>query len=74
MLQIRRILQLLQEGRSKRQIAKDLSISRNTIDDYERKYIASGQSLVSLLGLSDPSLWEALNPPERSDKGRQSQV
>jgi transposase len=68
MLQIRRILQLLQEGRSKRKIAKDLSISRNTIDDYERKYIASGQSLVSLLGLSDPSLWEALNPPDRSEK------
>jgi len=68
MLQIRRILQLLQEDRSKREIARVLSISRNTIDDYERKYIASGQSLVSLLGLSDPSLWEALNPPERSDK------
>jgi hypothetical protein len=42
-LQIRRILQLLQEGRSKRQIAKDLSISRNNIDNYEEKYLQSGQ-------------------------------
>lgn len=68
MLQIRRILQLLQEGRSKREIARVLSISRNTIDDYEDKYFASGQSFESLLLLSDPSLWEALNPPERSEK------
>lgn len=68
MLQIRRMLQLLQEGRSKRQISKDLSISCNTIDDYELKYIASGQSLVSLLELSDSSLWEVLNPPDRSEK------
>jgi transposase len=68
MLQIRRILQLLKEGRSRRQIAKDLSISRNTIDDYEHKYVTSGQSLESLLKLSDPALWEALNPPQRSEK------
>jgi transposase len=64
MLQVRRILQLLQEGRSKRQIARDLSISRNTIDDYETKYIVSGQSLTTLLSLNDHALWEALNPPE----------
>ena len=64
MLQVRRILQLLQKGKSKRQIARDLSISRNTIDDYENKYIASGQSLSDLLRLDDHTLWGALNPPE----------
>jgi transposase len=68
MLQVRRILQLLQEGRSKRQIAKDLSISRNTIDDYEQKYLLSEQSLDSLLKLKDPALWETLNPKEPSAK------
>lgn len=68
MLQIRRMLQLLQEGRSKREIARILSISRNTIDDYEDKYFTSAQSLESLLLLNDPSLWEALNPPERFEK------
>jgi transposase len=68
MLQVRRILQLLKEGRSKRQIAKDLSISRNTIDDYEQKYLLSGQSLDWLLKLKDPSLWETLNPKEPSAK------
>jgi hypothetical protein len=51
MLQVRRILQLLQNGKSKRQIARDLSISRNTIDDYETKYIVSGQSLYPSEGL-----------------------
>ena len=64
MLQVRRILQLLQKGKSKRQIARDLSISRNTIDDYETKYIVSGQSLSTLLSLNDHALWEALNPCE----------
>jgi transposase len=68
MLQVRRILQLLQEGRSKRQIAKDLSISRNTIDDYEQKYIVSGQSLGSLLKLNDPALWDAISPKEPSEE------
>jgi hypothetical protein len=68
MLQIRRILQLLQEGRSKREISRVLSISRNTIDDYEDKYFAGGHSLESLLKLSDSSLWEALNPPEKYEK------
>jgi transposase len=62
MLQIRRILQLLYDGKSKRQIAKDVSISRNTIDDYEGKYLLSGQLLPALLKLSDHALWEALNP------------
>jgi len=62
MLQIRRILQLLYDGKSKRQISKDLSISRNTIDDYESKYLLSGQLLPALLKLSDHALWEALNP------------
>jgi transposase len=65
MLQIRRILQLLQEGRSKRQIAKDLSISRNTIDEYQDKYISSGQTLAQLLSLQDHALWEALNQKEK---------
>jgi len=64
MLQVRRILQLLQNGKSKRQIARDLSISRNTIDDYETKYIVSGQSLSDLLSLDDHVLWRALNPSE----------
>jgi transposase len=64
MLQVRRILQLLQNGKSKRQIARDLSISRNTIDEYENKYIASGQSLSDLLRKDDDALWRALNPSE----------
>jgi transposase len=68
MLQIRRILQLLQNGESKRQIARHLSISRNTIDDYENKYILSGQSLSDLLHLEDNALWRVLNPPERQIK------
>jgi biotin operon repressor len=77
MLQIRRILQLLHDGKSKRQIAKDLSISRNTIDDYEGKYILSGQLLSTLLKLSDHALWEALNSVEiirKEDNPRYEQL
>jgi hypothetical protein len=39
-----------------------------TIDDYEHKYIISGQSLASLLKLSDPALWEALSTQEWTEK------
>lgn len=68
MLQVRRILQLLQEGRSKRLISKDLGISRNTVDDYESKYIQSVQSLDVLLSLGDHALWEALHPKDQLTK------
>ena len=56
MLQIRRILQLLEESRSKRSISRDLGISRNTVDYYEQRVKVSGLTLAQLLLLKDGEL------------------
>ena len=56
MLQIRRILQLLDEGQSKRQIARVLHSGRHTIDGYVLKIEQSGLSLSALIKLSDVEL------------------
>ena len=40
MLQVRRILQLLEQGYSKREAARQLELSRNTIDFYARRFLS----------------------------------
>jgi transposase len=56
MLQIRRVLQLLEENRSKRFISRELGISRNTVDCYEQRVKVSGLTLTQLLLLKDGEL------------------
>jgi len=56
MLQIRRILQLLEQGQSKRKISQLLHSGRHTIDDYVSKIEQSGLSLAVLTKLSDADL------------------
>ena len=56
MLQIRRILQLLEQGQSKRKISLALQSSRHTIDDYVLKIDLTGLSLTTLTQLSDAKL------------------
>lgn len=56
MLQIRRILQLLAQGQSKRKIARILHASRHTIDGYVLKIEQSGLSLPLLSKLPDEQL------------------
>ena len=56
MLQIRRILQLLEKGESKRKISQILHAGRHTIDDYVLKIEQSGISLPLLIKLSDADL------------------
>jgi len=56
MLQIRRILQLLAKGESKRKISQILHSGRHTIDDYVLKIEQSGLSLPLLTKLSDADL------------------
>ena len=61
MLQTRRILQLLNQGLSQRKIAKTLSISRNTVQDYCLKFIKSRLTHQGLLALDDHALHEILS-------------
>ena len=56
MLQIRRIIQLLSEGRSKRKMARVLHSGRHTIDDYVDKVQQTVHSLAELSSLPDAEL------------------
>ena len=56
MLQVRRILQLLQQGESKRKISQTLHSGRHTIDDYVLKIESCGISLPLLVKLTDADL------------------
>ncbi|HTJ51744.1 MAG TPA: IS21 family transposase [Cyclobacteriaceae bacterium] len=56
MLQIRKILQLLDRGFSQRRIAREVDISRNTVQDYCVKIVKTGQPVKKLLLLGDHEL------------------
>ena len=56
MLQIRKILQLLESGHSNRAIATLLGMSRNTLDYYKRQFSATSKSYYELLALADHEL------------------
>lgn len=56
MLQIRRILQLLAQGQSKRKISQVVHSGRHTIDAYVLKIEQSGLTLAELAKLSDADL------------------
>lgn len=60
MLQIRRILQLLEKGYSKRKIASVLQSGRHTIDDYVMRIEQSGKIIPQLFKLNDEELGELL--------------
>lgn len=70
MLQIRRILQLMSNGISKRKIAVQMEISRTTIDHYESRFNASGKLIHELLSLPDEELSLIVHnnaPPNQKD-------
>jgi transposase len=56
MLQIKKALQLLEEGRSERYISSQLKLSRNTLRGYQSKFHCSGLAYDQLLLLSDSGL------------------
>ena len=56
MLQVRRILQLLLDGHSKRVVSRQTCASRNTIDSYEARFFQSGKGYNELLQLPDTEL------------------
>lgn len=56
MLQIKRALQLLEEGRSQRMVSSQLGVNRNTLRNYQLKFHSSGLSYGQLLSLPDNEL------------------
>ena len=66
MLQVRRILQLLSDGHSKRDVSRQIGSSRNTIDSYETRFILSGKSYNELLQLPDTELTVLVYPRKAS--------
>ena len=70
MLQIRRILQLREQGKSNREIARELHRSRTTINEYVKRIVETGRDIRELLGQNDQelsSLLQACCPPVPAD-------
>ena len=61
MLQIRKVIQLLDQGHSQRSIARQVSISRNTVQEYCVKFHRAGLTTKQLLALGDYELHQAIN-------------
>ena len=71
MSQIKQLLQLHQQGKGKKEIARILGISRNTVKSYLRKIEESSLNITDLLKLEDPSLegkFHAGNPSYKEDR------
>jgi transcriptional regulator with XRE-family HTH domain len=68
MSQIKQLLQLHQQGKSKKEIARILGISRNTVKSYLRKTEESRLHAKELLKLEDPLLEGKFHPGNPSYK------
>lgn len=66
MLQIRRLLLLLQDARSVRDIHRTTGIHRNTIKSYIERCKHSGKSYSELLSLPDDELAAIIHPPRNN--------
>lgn len=71
MSQIKQLLQLHQQGKAKKEIARILGVSKNTVKSYLQKVEVSGYKIEDLLGLEDPVLegkFHAGNPSYKEDR------
>ena len=66
-LQIRRILKLMMEGCSQREIHRSTGIHRVTLKNYLHRFKSSGKTFSELFALSDHDLSVLVHPP-RSTK------
>ena len=66
MTQIKRIIQLRNEGISKLKISKKIGIHRKTLDDYLFKIDLTGKSYTDLLSLSEAELGAIVYSPENT--------
>lgn len=70
MLQIRRILHFRSQGKSNREIARELHKSRNNVNEYVKRIEDSGREIAELLKLTDEELSSLLysyGPPVSAD-------
>ena len=70
MLEIRRILQFRLQGKSNREIARELHKSRNNVNEYVKRIESTGKEMSELLKLTDEELSSHLNtsnPPVPAD-------
>ncbi len=70
MLQIRRILQLRSQGKSNREIARELHKSRNNVNEYVKRIEDTGREISELFKLTDQELSSLLytsSPPVPAD-------
>lgn len=56
MSKIKQVLQLHEQGHSNRQISKDLSINKETVNNYVNQYKDDPKKLSELLALEDPEM------------------
>ena len=71
MSQIKQLLQLHEQGKSKKYIARSLGISKNTVKSYLAKLASSSLDIQSLLTLDDPILegkFHAGNPAYKDER------
>lgn len=64
MLQIRKIIQLLANGHSERQVSHLAGIHRDTVRDYHARIKQCGKEPAELLGMKDAELAELVYPPK----------
>jgi orotate phosphoribosyltransferase-like protein len=72
MNQLRRILQLKEQGHSNRQLSRTLHLSRQTVNDYVKRLNQTQKSFKELLDLDDSTLhiltFEKLSQPVLTNK------
>jgi len=64
MLQIRKIIQLLANGQSERQVSQLVGVHRDTVRDYHARIKQCGREPVELLKMKDAELSELVYPPK----------
>ena len=68
MSKVRNIIKLYSQGIGKKNIAERLSLSKNTVKTYVKKFLKLGRSINELLDMSDQDLNNLFNPPTQPNK------
>ena len=72
MIKLKRMLQLLDAGKSMNEICRELSMSKRTVHSYKQRVVATGVPLQSLRKLDDAQLNAILQPCPNRMKGKEN--